>query len=385
MERQSFELISYFKSKFDGVHVIVYEGQMSKARFFLTVIQQIKKMLHDHPGIGVIHLNDGLLALRCQSLRKYTKIKLVVTLHGLDISFPSQWFAKQIEKKWSDFDHFICVSRATRDVAISRGIPSEKISVVRNGVQVVVPRSIPNAQVFEFKTDQKYLVTTGRGVRRKGFSWFVEYVLPNLGPNVHLLHITPQSKYGSFSRFLSSFLPNKIQSRIELILGLASDDYELFLLSQKYSNYHRLHGLSDVDKQFVLANSDLFIVPNIRVQGDMEGFGLVALEAAILGKKVLAADLEGLRDAIAHKHNGLRITSGNVNQWTQTIISCLDNRDLLAKEGESARKYTLQHYSWEKMGEGYAQAFRRLGITLIQKQEIGIHTFGIAEMEKPLS
>ena len=368
MERQSFELISYFKSKFEGVHIIAYEGQMSKARFFLTVMNQIKKLLQKHPGIGVIHLNDGLLALRCQSLRKWKKAKLVVTLHGLDICFPSRWFVRQIKNQWHIFDQFICVSRATRDMAISKGIPAEKISVVRNGVQVDVSKSFKGAvNKFEFDPKKSYLVTTGRGVRRKGFAWFVEFVLPNLGPDVHLLHITPQSKYGSFSRFFSSILPNGFQSRLELILGLASDDHDLILLSQKYSNYFRLHGLSDADKQFVFANSDLFIVPNIRVQGDMEGFGLVALEAAILGKKVLAADLEGLRDAIIHQKNGVRITSGNVNQWTQTILSCLHNRDLLSAEGEAARQYTIQHYSWEKMGAGYAQIFERLGIRLIEK------------------
>jgi hypothetical protein len=48
-------------------------------------------------------------------------------------------------------------------------------------------------------------------------------------------------------------------------------------------------------------------MPNIRVPGDAEGFGLVALEAVVCGTAVLAADLEGITEAIQHGKNGLLV------------------------------------------------------------------------------
>ena len=48
----------------------------------------------------------------------------------------------------------------------------------------------------------------------------------------------------------------------------------------------------------------LFVMPNIVVPGDMEGFGIVMLEAGACGLPTLAADLEGIRDVIDEGING---------------------------------------------------------------------------------
>jgi glycosyltransferase involved in cell wall biosynthesis len=50
-------------------------------------------------------------------------------------------------------------------------------------------------------------------------------------------------------------------------------------------------------------------MPNIPVSGDMEGFGLTALEASASGSLVVASDLEGISDAIRDGKNGFLITA----------------------------------------------------------------------------
>ncbi|MEJ0072837.1 MAG: glycosyltransferase [Candidatus Saccharibacteria bacterium] len=44
--------------------------------------------------------------------------------------------------------------------------------------------------------------------------------------------------------------------------------------------------------------SDLFVMPNIPVANDIEGFGLVATEASSCGTPVIGSDLEGIKDAV---------------------------------------------------------------------------------------
>ncbi|MDR1601380.1 MAG: glycosyltransferase [Tannerella sp.] len=49
---------------------------------------------------------------------------------------------------------------------------------------------------------------------------------------------------------------------------------------------------------------DAFLMPNIPVEGDMEGFGLVCLEASACGTLVFAADIDGIPDAVRNGKNG---------------------------------------------------------------------------------
>jgi glycosyltransferase involved in cell wall biosynthesis len=56
----------------------------------------------------------------------------------------------------------------------------------------------------------------------------------------------------------------------------------------------------------------------------MEGFGLAALEAAVMGKTVLVSDLEGMKDAIIDGKNGYRIETGNARVWADTICTHIE-------------------------------------------------------------
>jgi hypothetical protein len=61
MEKQSFELINGMK-RYAKVHAIIYDGRESRFRFFLTLRSKIIQACRSHPGISIIHFNDGLIA-----------------------------------------------------------------------------------------------------------------------------------------------------------------------------------------------------------------------------------------------------------------------------------------------------------------------------------
>ena len=107
----------------------------------------------------------------------------------------------------------------------------------------------------------------------------------------------------------------------------------------------------------ILKSSEAFVMPNIKVEGDMEGFGLVALEAILAGTVVFAAGHEGITDAIHDQLNGFLLPSGDEQQWVARLNHHLEHP--ISEENKTAfQQYTLQHYSWEKMVSEYYQWFQ---------------------------
>src|SRR5690606_17592950 len=105
-----------------------------------------------------------------------------------------------------------------------------------------------------------------------------------------------------------------------------------------------------------------FVMPNIVVPGDVEGFGLVALEAASRGLPVVAADLEGIPEAIRDGRNGYLVPPEDVAAWTKTLHSLLlllpeERREL----GCRFQAYTAENFSWQRTAAAYVAAFSCYG------------------------
>jgi glycosyltransferase involved in cell wall biosynthesis len=132
------------------------------------------------------------------------------------------------------------------------------------------------------------------------------------------------------------------------------------IVKHKLQNNVFLIGWADDDMLRLLYNaSDIFVMPNIPAKGDMEGFGLIALEAASCGLPVVAADLEGIRDVIQNDENGFKVEPGNPQGFTEKIKELLENDETRRAFGERARQYTLENYGWDKTAREYVGVFVR--------------------------
>ena len=98
-------------------------------------------------------------------------------------------------------------------------------------------------------------------------------------------------------------------------------------------------------------------MPNIPVNGDMEGFGIVLLEAASCGTSIVASNIEGIKDAIKDGKNGFLIEVYNVGRFVKIINRLLDNNEKKEKNGTIIREFTLQNYEWKKIAEKYVNCF----------------------------
>lgn len=370
MEKQSFELTDRV-AKNHIVHLHAYIGEGSKLKWFRSLKKNIKIILKDHPNIDLIHLNDGLMAAACLWLKNYTSIPIIATYHGLDITFPSWIFQKIIVKKMHRLDGAICVSGATAKACLERGFDKAKVFTVLNGVDHDLA-DIPIDPEFKSRVEndlnlsfkgKKIVLTMGRAVKRKGFSWFLKSVVPLLDDNILFFMVGPLNKKPSLMERLVNVLPHFLGGKLQLMFGMATDVKAITSALENPTTAKRVFHLGKVsfkDLMQYLSLADIFVMPNVKVKGDAEGFGLVALEASLRGAPVLAAGIEGITDAVRDGKNGIQLPSGDAKIWSQTLNTLTKDEERLERMSKAAIKTTLEDYGWDKMVSEYEEVFTKI-------------------------
>jgi glycosyltransferase involved in cell wall biosynthesis len=362
METHNYELYKFLETRIAIVPIIIHPHD-NKLAFYLSLRTKVKAALTQNPDINLFYINDGLLAIILADLSMhFPKVKFVATIHGLEISFPLRFYQSKLIPRLNHLDHLICVSSHTTDILKSLLIDNSKISTIKNGCDVNEIPKLENAKEFEkkyqFLKGARVVVSLGRAIKRKGFSWFANHVMPTIDDNVYYLVVGPQAKESVYLKTIKSLLPKSLVHKYHLAIGFPEDTQTL-----KENTNPRVVILGKLPQQeldFVIHRADLAIVPNIEVAGDIEGFGLVALELAVKEKLVLVANIQGLKDAIIDQHNGIMIESGNAHLWSETIKEWLNKPNEAYQFGKKARIFTQQNYSWQKMGQAYLDTFYQI-------------------------
>ncbi len=354
MEKQSFELINtaalYLKA-----HTLVYDNKESVFTFFLQLNRRILEKVKENPGIKLIHFNDGLIASLASFHKGYRHLKRVVTIHGLDIVFPFSYFQKKVIPRFNAFDQIIAVSQATAEAAQLRGIDPSKITIIPNGVDPIQA----SAQVTETNSESKpYFITLGRAVKRKGFSWLMKDVIPAIQGDFKLLMVGPFDQKPTWKERLLHLMPAKLYHLMTLFLGYPTDQRAIRKLLKAYPEKIQHLGKVPFEQlKSLLTNAQAFLMPNIEVAGDMEGFGLVCLEASTAGTIVVASELEGITSAVTHNGNGLLLASKNHTAWIEQLQAILANPVHYKSLSLQFKQNTLKQYSWDIMARSYCQSF----------------------------
>jgi len=392
MEKQSYELIKGVSKNFK-VHSIVYDNNSSKVKFLLTLKKKVQKILDENPGISVIHLNDGLMAIFAYKLKKITNIPIIATLHGLDIVFPSIIFQKIAVNRFKKLDGIIAVSNATAEECHKRGFDKDKVFVVKNGVDTELGYI---KKISRFRTtmeerlgisleNKKILISVGRSVRRKGFSWFINRVLPKLDENVIYLIVGPPQQHLKKIQMFFKLIPNHLAHLISLLFGWGMDEIDIRRALEDPAVKGRGFYLGKLPFEEMiqfLKHADIFVMPNIKVYGDAEGFGLVALEAAVNNTTVVASAIEGITCAIQDGKNGFLVPAENVTAWTEKINALLSEDSLLDTFSRASRDFTMENYSWDHMVDGYVTVFNRYHKAGLNEQEAPVFNFQARDYSK---
>src|SRR5690606_1061622 len=135
---------------------------------------------------------------------------------------------------------------------------------------------------------------------------------------------------------------------------------EKLMKKERSGRMNRLGKIPREEIQAILAVADAFIMPNIDVEGDMEGFGLVCLEASVCGTRVFASASGGISDAIVDGKNGILIPPGDARSWAKHLNQLIDDPDSIPLNENEISTFTREHFSWKKMCAEYLFHFYRI-------------------------
>ncbi|MER5455754.1 glycosyltransferase family 4 protein [Micromonospora sp. NPDC002389] len=97
------------------------------------------------------------------------------------------------------------------------------------------------------------------------------------------------------------------------------------------------------------AAGDVYAMPcRTRNRGlDVEGLGIVYLEASAAGLPVVAGDSGGAPDAVREGETGYVVNGRDVAELTDRLVTLLTDRDLARQFGAAGRAWVEQEWRWE--------------------------------------
>ena len=275
-------------------------------------------------------------------------IPYAIQIHGSDILLPRRAYQLAIAPLLSGSRMLFANSRNTANLLEKRGLDPKRIRVVCPGV---TPPPPPTAQptpgilrLLEQNAGRPTLVTVGRLVRRKGIQEFIAQTLPLLReriPNVLYLVVGGEPK--------ASLIHH------ERMGGQLADAVR----TGRHEDHVKLLGrLSDADLDCVYRRASLFVLPCLDDPNDVEGFGIVILEAALKGVPAIATRSGGIPDAIANEETGVLVPPGNPRALADALADLLRDPARTKKLGETARRRTLAEFTWNTIAARYEAGLR---------------------------
>ena len=130
--------------------------------------------------------------------------------------------------------------------------------------------------------------------------------------------------------------------------GPVSKDLTKLVEETELSGKVRVLGfISEDEKQTLLKEADLFLMPSYIDSNSMEGFGISYAEAAMYGVPSIAGSNSGAAEAVINDKTGWCVDTLNKKMLIKTIFCALENHDLRNSMGKAAQKYFAQKHSGE--------------------------------------
>ena len=272
------------------------------------------------------------LGLLSKGIRKAGVTRIVALTHGHEVWWAKIWpFTWALKRIGNDVDTLTYLGEFTRR-AISRSVSKKAAaSMVRIAPGIDTTHFTPQSDLDGLRSEldldgKRLVVSVGRLVHRKGQDTLVE-ALPEIlksHPDVHLLFIGvgPHLEY--------------IHKRA-IQLGVL--DHISFLGRARYQELPRLISLAEI-----------FAMPSrSRLAGlEVEGLGIVYLEASACGLPIVGGIAGGAPDALIEGETGFAVDGRSAPEVARVIKILLDDPERAKAMGERGRTWITEEWEWKR-------------------------------------
>ncbi|MCI0641904.1 MAG: glycosyltransferase family 4 protein [Gemmataceae bacterium] len=281
-------------------------------------------------------LPEGLMALALWWRRG---IPYLCYAHGEELEYASSsrelgWLLRRV---LGGARCVIANSKNTRSILTRDwGMPSERMRLLYPGVET--NRFVPAGRDPRVRAelgwgDRPVVLTVGRLQKRKGHDQLIA-ALPRIRECV------PDVLYA--------------------IVGDGEEREHLQTLAAQFGVASSVRFMGEMCDDSLIRcyqQCDLFVLPNRQVGKDIEGFGMVLLEAQACGKPVVAGASGGTAETMQVGETGYVIPCEHPHDLAETLKGLLSAPEQRARMGSAGRQWVAHNFEWSRLSEKAVDIF----------------------------
>jgi glycosyltransferase involved in cell wall biosynthesis len=287
--------------------------------------KKVRKLMHDEK-IDIVHVHGTRANSNVYWAAKNLGLPIIYTIHGWSFHDDQSWFVKNARicfEQWitKKVDTNISVSRSNQKTGL-KYIPHFNSVVINNGIDL---------KIFNPDSDFKN-IRNELGINKDVcVIGFIARMTAQKDP-LTLIH--------AFKKVLEK-KPDAVllmvgdgdlkQKAIELAMSLEMNKQVIF---EKFRT----------DVPDVLNSIDIFCLPSL-----WEGFPIGLLEAMAMNKAVVATAVDGSKEILQDKQNGILIAQQEVNALANALLLLINDQLLRCKLGNAARQTVVEKFGVEEM------------------------------------
>lgn len=318
-----------------GVRVIELPHRPAVVFVALAFLATIAVVLLGRPR--AVLAGNGLMSLAALPAR-LRAVPVATMVYGLDVVAENALYQAICLPLIRASDAVIACSSNTARLARERGVPDARLSALTPGVDP--PATAPDPQrVAQLDDGRPTLLSVGRLVPRKGIAGFIRHALPAVVARC------PQVRFVVIGSAPAAALQRGESEPARIEAALADTGLR---------SHVTLAGFVD-DRTLAawMAVARVHVFPVLDLPQDVEGFGLVALEAAAHGVPTVAFDAGGVADAVVAGESGVLVPAGDYAGFAVAVGAYLEaSREAIA---ERCRRVAADR-SWARYARAVSEA-----------------------------
>lgn len=301
----------------------------------------VKSLIRDRNIRTVFFGAAAPLGILSKGLRRAGVQHIVALTHGHEVwwsrIWPFSWAMRRISQQ---VDHLTYLGGFTQR-AIAKAISTAAADAMVKIAPGIDTEHFAPIDATALKDqlglgDKKVIVSVGRLVHRKGQDTLIE-AMPEIisaVPDAHLLMIG-EGPYRAYLENRTKALD--VQSSVTFIGRIQYADLPRYICT-----------------------GDIFVMPSrSRLAGlEVEGLGIVYLEASACGLPVIAGNSGGAPDAVLEGKTGLVVDGRSSREVAQAVIELLSDTARCKEMGANGRQWIIKEWRWDIWATRFAELLK---------------------------